>query len=192
MSAADQEYRTGIARRLNRGDLSAAPLRRLSAVSIFDDEEYENYDLDLISPLRRLKIAALLTGAGFRQTSGRRFAAPEGGAPVVFPKPGILGSDPSRPADELLERGGTVVLVTPTQALLLYLHRFGHPSAETLAEELTELVWEQPANLDKVEDWARAGGTGSTFSRLRRRLEDAQAEGVDLRRRRQFKSRLPR
>ena len=87
--------------------------------------------------------------------------------------------------------GGAVVLVTPTQALLLYLHRFGD-DAGAIADELTRLVWEQPANLDKVADWAQAAGRGATFARLRQRLEPAQAEGIDLRRRRMFRSKLPR
>ena len=192
MSNPDLEYRTEIARVLNRGGVSAAPLRRLALLSIFDDDEYENYDFDLVPPRRRLRIASLLTAAGFRQISGRRLAAPDGGAPVVFPKPGILGSDPSRPAEELLSRGDAVILVTPTQALLLYLHRFGRQSAGALADELAGLVWEQPANLDKVGEWSRAAGLGRAFSRLRGDLNRAQAEGIELRRRRRFRSRLPR
>ncbi len=185
------EYRVEIARALNRGGVSAAPLARLALVSIFDDDEYENYDIDFVSPRRRLRIAKLLKGAGFRQTSGSSFAAPKGDDPIVLPKPGILGTDPSRPAGELLARGGAVVLVTPTQALLLYLHRFGDRLPEH-AEELRNLVWEQPANLEKVRDWARAAGKDHIFARLRGKLEEAQAEGIELRRARRFRSRLPR
>ena len=186
------EARIEIARALNRAGLSAAPLRRLALVSIFDDDEYENYDLDLISPRRRLRIAATLAAAGFRQTSGRVFEAPRGGDPVAFPKPGILGSDPSRPAGELLARGDAITLVTPTQALLLYLHRFGGEDAASLSGELSALVWEQPANLDKVRDWARAAGRGRVFARLRGALDESQAEGIELRRAKRFRSRLPR
>ena len=185
------DYRIAVARLLNGGGVSAAPLRRLSVLSIFDDEEYENYDVDLISPRRRLRIASVLTQAGYRQASGRVFQGSEG-APIVFPKPGVLGSDPSRPAAELLSRGAAVALVTPTQALLLYLHQFGDEDAEKLWEELTALVWEQPANLDKVSDWARAAGRQRVFLQLRDDLEAAQAEGVELRRRHRFRSRLPR
>lgn len=192
MSQPERRQRVEIARLLNRGGVSAAPLRRLNAISIFDDEEYENYDVDLISPRRRRRISAALTAAGFRQTSGSTIEAPEAGLPLVFPKPGILGSDPSRPAADLLSAGHAVVLVTPTQALLLYLHRFGDDPAPALVDELTRLVWEQPANLDKVAEWARAAGLGRTFARLRGRLAESQAEGVDLRRRRVFRSQLPR
>ena len=43
--------------------------------------------------------------------------------------------------------------MTPTQALLLYLHRFGNDGAPALEDELRRLVWEQPANLDRRETW---------------------------------------
>ena len=192
MSGIELEYRTEIARLLNRGGVSAAPLRQLAAISIFDDEEYENYDFDLVSPRQRSSIAAVLKEAGFRQVSGRTLLAPNGGKPIVFPKPGILGTDPSRPADVLLSQNHSVVLVTPTQALLLYLHHFGREDASGLREELNALVWEQPANLDKVREWARPAGLGRAFLTLRSELEGAQAEGIDLRRRHLFRSRLPR
>ncbi|MEM7586265.1 MAG: hypothetical protein AAF560_22930 [Acidobacteriota bacterium] len=188
----DLRHRVEIARLLNRGGVSAAPLRRLDVISIYDDDEYENYDFDLVSPRRRLKIAALLTEAGYRQKSGSKIVAPDGGPPVLIPKPGILGSDPSRPAEALLSKGNGVVVATPTQAVLLYLHHFGREDDTAVADELTGLVWEQPANLDKVQDWARAAGLAGTFARLRNRLETSQAEGIDLRRRKRFRSKLPR
>ncbi len=186
------EYRIEVARTLNRGGVSAAPMRRLALLSIFDDDEYENYDFDLVSPRRRLRIAALLRDAGFKQKTGSLFTTPNGGDSVVIPKPGILGTDPSRPASELLARAGRVVLVTPTQALLLYVHKFGEDLKSSIADELVDLVWEQPANLDKVQDWAQAAGHGQAFSRLRGGLNKAQAEGIELRRLRRFRSRLPR
>lgn len=186
------EYRIEIARILNRGGLSAAPLERLPLLSIFDDDEYENYDLDIVTPRRRSRIAGALKKAGFRQATGRVFQAPGGGAPVVFPKPMGLGSDPSRPAAEVLGQGGSVVLVTPTQAVLLYLHRFGGQGAGALETDLSALVWEQPANLAKVGEWARAAGLGDVYDALKGKLAAAQGEGTDLRKKRLFRSRLPR
>lgn len=182
--------RTEVARVLNRAGISAAPLARLDAISIFDDEEYENYDVDMVSPRRRRRIAAALGEAGFRHRSGRRFEAPEGEPPLLFPKPGILGTDPSGPPGALLDAGDATVLLTPTQALLLYLLRLGDEPA-ALVEELSALVWEQPANLDKVRQWARAAGREGAFAAIRGALEQAQAEGIALRRRREFRSRLP-
>lgn len=184
--------RVEIARPLNRGGLSAAPLEHLAAISIFDDEEYENYDFDIITPRRRWRIAKLLKEIGYRQKWGSKLVPLEGGPPVLIPKPGILGSDPSRPAALLLAKAEGIVLTTPTQSLLLYLHHLGAAGIADGTEELSRLVWEQPANLEKVRDWARAAGLDSTFKALRRVLEPAQAEGIELRRQRRFRSRLPK
>lgn len=190
--AADFESRVAVVRPLNRGGVSAAPLVELPLVSIFDDDEYENYDFDVIPPRRRLKIASLLAEAGYRQTSGRTIESADGSLRLAFPKPGILGSDPSRPVDELLNQADAMTMVTPTQALLLYLRHLPSCPLAELIDELRGLVWEQPANLDKVGDWARAAGQGSRFAAFRPELAQAQAEGIELRRERRFESRLPR
>lgn len=191
LGTGDVSFRLETARLLNRGDVSAAPMRRLPLISIFDDEEYENYDFDAISTRRRWRITKLLTADGFRQTSGR-ILTPEGdGVPLVYPRPGGLGTDPSMPADILLRKGKSVVLVTPTQAILLYLRHFGEQGPEPLLEELEALVWEQPANFEKIAEWSRPMGQAGVFRSLRHKLEAPQAEGISLRKRRRFQSRLP-
>ncbi len=192
MTTSQHERRIEIARTLNRADVSAAPLVRLDAISIFDDEWYENYDHDAIGPRQRWRLAKALKAAGFHHRSGRRFDAPDDGPPVLFPRPGMLGTDPSRPADELLQRAEGIVLVTPTQALLLLLHRFGDQGPEALREELVALVWDQPANLDKAHDWLRASARAKPLTALRNTLAETQAEGTRLRRQRRFVSKLPR
>lgn len=186
----DPDPRTAAARILNRGGVSAAPMARLPILSIFDDDEYENYDIDMIPPRRRSKLVKALVAEGYRQSSGRRIKDPDG-ARFEFPRPAALGTDPSRPAADLLGGGGSV-LVTPTQALLLYLHRCGDLGAGAVADELRGLVWEQPANLAKVAEWTRPAGRGALFAELRPVLDEAQREGIDLRKRREFRSRLPR
>ncbi|MEM7164180.1 MAG: hypothetical protein AAF581_01875 [Planctomycetota bacterium] len=180
------------ARLLNRGDISAAPLRRLPVISIFDDEHYENYDVDVIGPFSRRRIVKVLERAGYRLARGTILEAPDG-PQVVFPKLGILGSDPVRPVEDLLAQGGSIVLVTPTQALLLYFQRYSEEGADSLAPELGDLVFEQPANLDKICDRLRRQELPArVFQQLGGQLAARQAEGTALRRDRRFRSRLPR
>lgn len=189
--AGDLSFRLETARLLNRGEVSAAPMQRLPLLSIFDDEEYENYDFDAISTRRRWRIAKLLTAAGFRQKTGRILTPEQGDVPLVYPRPGGLGTDPSMPANILLQQGGAVVMVTPTQAILLYLRHFGEQGAAPLEDELEALVWEQPANFEKIAEWSRPMGRAAVFRSLREKLEAPQAEGIALRKRRRFQSRLP-
>lgn len=188
----DSDPAVETARLLNRGRISAAPLRRLPVLSIFDDEYYENYDVDVIGPFTRMRIVKILKRAGYRRVTGSILEAPDGGR-VVFPKLGILGSDPVRPVEDLLAEGNSIVLLTPTQALLLYLQRYSDEGAEALAPELSDLVFEQPANLEKISDSLRLQELpAQVFQQLGGKLLARQAEGTALRRQRRFHSRLPR
>lgn len=197
MTARDREPESGepepprvaVARLLNRAEVSAAPLARIDAISIFDDEHYENYDHDLVSPRQRRRVVEALAAAGYRHRTGRVIEAPDSGRPVLFPRPAILGTDPSRAVETLLAAGEGTVLVTPTQALLVVLHRFDDAEA---AAELEALVYEQPANLDKAQQWLRAAGRARRLQAIRPALERTQAEGTALRRAKRFVSRLPR
>lgn len=173
---------------LNRAGVSAAPLSWVPALSIHAGEEFENYDLDLIGPRQRRRLVRALEAAGFRSTSGTRLEGND--LRVAFPRPKrTLGTDPAVEARAALRAGDDVVLLTPTQALLLALDE---SLDEPRVAELSALVYEQPANLDKVAQWARAAGRGPRFAAVRSRLAAAQEQGVAERRARTFRSRLPR
>jgi hypothetical protein len=170
-----------VARTLRASEIAAHPCPWLGAVSIFVDEFYENFDYDLIGPKARRAIARSLEGAGFRQRTGRSFEGDPGR--VEFPKPSrTLSSDPSGELEAILGRPDTVALATPTQ-ILLTTWRQNRPtlSAERLFD-LRELVFHQPANLEKVWDWLRRTEAAESFKLAHPTLAAAQAEGIEARR----------
>jgi hypothetical protein len=180
-----------IARWLNAGRLSAAPCPWLSAISVFVDEEYENYDYDVIGPRARKRIREVLVEHDYRQISGRVFEGPQGR--IEFPRPTrSLASDPAAELEGVVERAASAVFTTPTQVLLATWRREGPRLSPARQEDLVALVHEQPANLDKVRDWLRRTDCQADFQGLRSRLQTAQEEGFQLRRRGEFRSRLPR
>ena len=179
-----------IARWLNREKLSAAPCAWLSAISIFVDEDYENFDYDIIGPRARKTVARVLGKHGFRQASGRVFESRD--ARIEFPHPTrSLASDPAAELEAILERGTAAAFATPTQVLLATWRREGPRLSDARQEDLIALVREQPANLDKVRDWLRRTECAADFARCRTRLVAAQEEGSEQRRRGEFRSRLP-
>jgi len=195
---------TEIARALNRAKVSAAPCAWLPALSIFDDEHYENYDYDMVGPGERRRLVRALESAGFRQKSGRilvkvgaprRAESPGEPTALEFPRPTrLLAGDPALEFEKVVDRGKTIALATPTQILLTTLRR--GLLGEGAEAELVALVREQPANLDKVEEWLRRGPSESEglkrFLRWRAGMDEAQEEGFELRRRGRFRSELPR
>ncbi|MGB5161182.1 MAG: CRISPR-associated endonuclease Cas2 [Thermoanaerobaculia bacterium] len=180
-----------ISRWLNQSRLSAAPCPWLSAVSIFVDERYENYDYDIIGPRARLRIAKVLLDHDFRQLSGRVFEGPLGR--IEFPQPSrSLATDPSEELERVVDRSVGGVFATPTQIVLTTWRREGPEIAPSRQQDLLKLVREQPANLGKIRDWLRRTPSRADFQRIRSRLEAAQEDGLQQRRRGNFRTQLPR
>lgn len=172
-----------------RSEVAAIPCPWLPALSIFDDEHYENYDYDIVGPADRRRIARALASAGFRQTSGRILQSPQ--LVLEFPKPTrLLAGDPAIELERVLERRESVPFATPTQVLLSTLRRLRDDALDVLESDLVAFVREQPANLDKVRDWLRDTPAAGRFARVLPALRAAQDEGFDLRRRGVFRSEL--
>ena len=181
-----------IARWLNGQGISAAPCTWLSAISIFVDEDYENYDYDIIGPRARRGIARVLQAHGFRRLTGRAFAEPKAGR-IEFPRPTrTLASDPVAELVTALDHQADAVFATPTQILLLTWRREGPELSSRRSADLVALVREQPANIDKVGNWLRRTALEPGFRQLEPTLRQAQDEGTELRRRGRFRSQLPR
>jgi hypothetical protein len=180
-----------IASWLNQGGMSAVPCTWLKAVSIFVDEEYENYDYDMIGPRDRFRIARVLKEHGYRQLTGRVFEGPRG--KIEFPRPPrTLASDPASELEQVLDRGSGAAIATPTQILLATWRREGPSLSEARRLELLALVREQPANLDKIREWLRRTDHGPDFDLVLPQLETAQREGFEQRRKGAYRSQLPR
>jgi hypothetical protein len=191
------EHLDEIARILNRAGVSAAPIPSLNALSIFTVDEHENFDLDVIGPRQRRAAAAALTAAGFAHRSGREFR--RGNEILRFPRPKrTLGTDPAIEAREVVQERGVIALLTPTQAALLMLYEEtvggGGGTAlknDGLAEQLAALAHEQPMNMGKMRQWARPAGLGERLEAMRSAIEASQRRGIEDRRQRRFKTRLP-
>ena len=180
-----------VCRHLNRRSMSAFPTRSLPLISLGNDDEYENYDYDVIGPRQRKKLLTILEDSGFKLRSARELVSIEGTTPPLrFPRPnGTLGVDPSGSVLNEISSGG-VVWATPTQTVLCLLHQSGGECDADLENELVHLVREQPANLGRIKQCARSAGFHSV-SELLKRMARAQAEGIELRKRREFRSELP-
>jgi hypothetical protein len=180
-----------VARALNAAEVSAAPIDPLRAVSIYTDDEYENYDLDVIGPRQRLKLIDALRAAGFEHVSGSELR--HGDLRLRFPRTvGILGADPVGPARSLVEEGGAIALLTPTQVALLLIGGAGDEAEGTAGQLLADLAFEQPLNIGKIVQWAHRRGTLGAFNAMREEIEARQAAGIAARRAGTFRSGLPR
>ncbi|HVS66772.1 MAG TPA: hypothetical protein VMT85_25075 [Thermoanaerobaculia bacterium] len=180
-----------VCRWLNRNGVSAAPCPWLPAISIFDDELYEGHDLDGLRPRDRLRIRRLLVAHGLAPRGARAFEG-HGLRVELSTPPRSLASDPSEELRRVLAGGRTIAAGTPTQVLLATLHREGATMSPDRSSDLVDLLYEQPANLEKVDRFARGAPWERTYLATRPELKAAQETGTELRRQRRFRSRLPR
>ena len=182
---------------INSKGLSFFPLSQLNAVSVYTADYYENYDYDIVLPGQRDKLVSILKQFNFKQTSGRIIASEDKSIIFEFPKPNFtLGDDPAEKTARLIKKSSSLVVITPTQAVLIYLKQFydqfkqqlGADTEPYLISELTDLLYEQPANLDKVREWLGPSGKTDLFISLKQQFRLAQQKGIDHRREYKFKS----
>ena len=184
---------------VNQQGLSVFPLKKLNAVSIYTTDFYENYDYDVVLPGQRSKLVNTLAGNGFKQSSGRIIKNKDQSIIFEFPKPNFtLGDDPADKAEKLINNSKHIIILTPTQALLIYLKRYydeiflqlNSENDNAMIEEITTLLYEQPANLDKVREWLGPSNQTELFILLKPQLRDAQKSGITHRRQYSFKSKI--
>lgn len=184
---------------VNSGGLSLFPLSRFNAVSLFTSDYYENYDYDIVLPGQRSKLVSILKKFDFKQTSGRVITNREKTMTFEFARPNFtLGDDPAEKTARLIKKSDSIIVITPTQALLIYMKEFYdemklEKQSETsapLSNELTALLYEQPANLDKVREWLTPSARDDLFVSLKRQFRQAQQQGIDDRKEFRFKSRI--
>ena len=182
---------------INKKGLSFFPLSRLNAISVYTADYYENYDYDIVLPSQRDKLVQILKQFGFKQTSGRVITNQDKSIIFEFAKPNFtLGDDPAEKTARLIKKSNSLVVITPTQALLIYLKQFydqlklelRSESVKPITNELSALLYEQPANLDKVREWLGPSGQDDIFVSLKLNFRQYQQQGIDDRREFKFNS----
>lgn len=184
---------------LNKNGLGVFPLSKIKAVSIYTTDFYENYDYDIVLPNQRDKLVKLLNKNGFKQTSGRIIQNQDKTIVFEFPKPNFtLGDDPVSQTEKLIDNSTSYIVVTPTQALLIYLKRFyqhiiielNQQEDAPIITELLDLLYDQPANLDKVREWLGPTNQTDVFILLKQKFRDSQRQGITDRLEYAYKSRI--
>ncbi|MEZ4651252.1 MAG: hypothetical protein R3E97_21165 [Candidatus Eisenbacteria bacterium] len=180
-----------VARALNRAGISAFPLRSIPAISIETPPEYA-VDTDVVGPRRRNMIRRALRSAGYYPHDDGLLAADGWPALLEYPMPPeTFGECPTGVIERIVSHAGRIALLLPTQAVLLLLRRNAGRIEPPLQQELLHLVWEQSVDLTNVSLWAGAIGYHRLLVVLPA-LRARQYQGIELRRRGEFDSLLPR
>ena len=90
-----------------------------ACVSLYSENQYMSYDIDLITDTPIRKITPVLEELGFKNTGGRLFENPKCGFLIDFPAPPVSVGD-ERPVSEfnyLNTQFGTICLLTSTDCI---------------------------------------------------------------------------
>ena len=95
-----------------------AILVRGACVSLYSDNSYVSYDIDMITSSSMKKIIPVLKELGFQNTGGRLFENPQCRFLIDFPAPPVsIGDEPILKFNSLKTQYGLIRLLTPTDCV---------------------------------------------------------------------------
>lgn len=168
----------GIVLALKRRKIVGQIVPGLPAVAPYDDDFYENYEYDIISPLTRIKILRALKDLSWQSASGCRIVHAEKNFDILIPKPtSTLGCSPIKEVElKALRQSINAYLLTPTQAFIAAIQVLPPDKFNSMTDHYIDFVRQTPVNLDKVNDWSKNHANYATFWDIRPKLYRIQAD----------------
>jgi len=130
-----------------------------ACVSLYSDNQYMSYDIDLItdSPIR--KIIPMLEELGFKNTGGRLFENPQCKFLVDFPAPPIsIGDEPIFKFNNLKTRFGTICLLTQTDCIKDRLAAYFFWNDQQSLDQAVMVAKRNKTYLPEIKKWAEKQG----------------------------------
>lgn len=154
----------------------AAVLCGGAVVSIYSHNEYQSHDLDFVTSDGLRRLGTVMAELGFEPGKGRYFVHPHTEFSVEFPAgPVMIGDQLVTEVAHHRTQGGTVRLLTPTDAVKDRLAAFLHWNDRQGVEQALQIIRRQAIDMGKVEQWAlaEAGDAPRRFGLVRDALWSA-------------------
>ena len=143
-----------------------------ACVSIFTDNKYISYDLDLVmlSSGEQKKTKALITAIGFTE-EGRYFRHPDSEFFLDFlPPPLSVGNEPVKEIAEIKKGKRSLKLLSPTDCVKDRLAAFYHWNDKQALEQAVLVCRDQRVDLAEIRRWSKAEGMAGKFETFKIRL----------------------
>jgi len=130
-----------------------------ACVSIYSDNQYMSYDIDLItdSPIR--KIIPVLEELGFKNTGGRLFEYTQCKFLIDFSAPPVsVGDEPISKFNYLKTRFGTICLLTPTDCIKDRLAAYFFWNDHQSLKQAVMVAKRNKIHLTEIKKWAERQG----------------------------------
>lgn len=142
-----------------------------ACVSLYSDNQYMSYDIDLItdSPLR--EIIPVLKELGFKNIGGRIFENPQCKFLIDFPAPPVsIGDGPVSKFNNLSTRFGTICLLTPTDCIKDRLAAYFFWNDQQSLDQAVMVAKKNKVYLSEIKKWAEKQGETEKYDVFKKKL----------------------
>ncbi len=126
-----------------------------ACVSLYSNNRYLSYDIDLVTETPIRKISPVLQELGFLNTGGRLFKNPKCKFIIDFPAPPVsIGDSPVRKFNNIKNRLGNIQLLTPTDCVKDRLAAYYFWNDQQSLEQAIMVSKRNKVNFSEIEKWS--------------------------------------
>jgi hypothetical protein len=130
-----------------------------ACVSIYSENKYTSYDIDLITTSSIKTMIPILEQLGFKNTGGRLFENPKCKFLIDFVAPPVsIGDSPVSEFNYISTRFGTICLLTPTDCVKDRLAAYFFWSDLQSLDQAVMVAKRNKINIQDVKKWAENQG----------------------------------
>lgn len=142
-----------------------------ACVSVYSDNQYMSYDIDLITGSSIKKIIPVLEELGFKNTGGRLFENPQCKFLIDFPAPPVsIGNEPVSKFNNLETRFGIICLLTPTDCVKDRLAAYFFWDDRQALDHAVMVAKRNRIYLQKIGKWAEKQGEIEKYEFFRKKV----------------------
>lgn len=142
-----------------------------ACVSLYSDNQYISYDIDLVTESSIKKITPVFEELGFQNTGGRLFENPQCKFLIDFPAPPVsIGAEPISKFNNLKTRFGTICLLTPTDCVKDRLAAYFFWNDHQSLDQAVMVAKRNKIHLPEIKRWAEKQGAIEKHEFFRKKL----------------------
>ena len=146
-----------------------------ACVSLYSNNKYTSYDIDLITDSPIKKIIPVLERLGFKNTGGRLFKNPQCKFLIDFPAPPVsIGDEPLLKFNYLNTRFGTICLLTPTDCVKDRLAAYFFWNDLQSLDQAVMVAKRNKINMPNIKKWAEAQSEHKKYEIFVKRCKQEQ------------------
>ena len=146
-----------------------------ACVSLYSDNQYMSYDIDLITDSPIKKIIPVLEELGFKNTGSRLFENPQCKFMIDFPAPPVsVGDGPVLKFNSLKTPFGTICLLTPMDCIKDRLAAYFFWNDQQSLDQAVMVAKRNKFHLPEIKEWAEKQGELKKYDVFKKKCKEGR------------------